>query len=300
MDWMFTVLGIALIVLGANDVFHTLLHPSGQGRVSRLCIDSTWRVAHALGSRALSVAGPVAVVAVIVLWAALQALGWALIYFPHVPGGFVYAAGVDQSRYGNFLEALYFSVVTLSTVGFGDVVAIDPWIRMASPLESLIGFGLLTAAVTWFMQIYPALGRRRALAIRLTLLARAGYARSIGDADPGAIAWALESLAVDLVQVRVDLLQTPESYYFREATAVTSLGACIAQAVALSEEAGGAVGPSVRLSGSVLREALEDLAELLRTGFRLSGSTPEAIFRAYAADHNYDYTWPDTRGRKHP
>lgn len=272
MEWIFTLLGIGIIGLGANDVFHTLLHPSGQGRVSRLCIDTVWRVAHALGSRFLSVAGPAAVVAVIVLWAALQAVGWGLIYFPHVPQGFVYAAGVDESRYGDFAEALYFSVAALSTVGFGDVVAIDPWIRMASPLESVIGFGLLTAAVTWFMQIFPALGRRRGLAIRLSLLDRAGYAKSVGDAGPGATTWTLESLAVDIVQIRVDLLQTPESYYFRETTPATSLGVCIAQAVALSEEAGRSVDPGVRLSGRVLREAIEDLANLLRAGFRLSGS----------------------------
>lgn len=30
---------------------------------------------------------------------------------------------------------------------------------------------LLTASVTWILQIYPALGRRRALAVRLRLLA---------------------------------------------------------------------------------------------------------------------------------
>lgn len=292
MEWIPALLGVALIGLGVNDVFHTLLHPSGQGRVSRRCITTIWRIAHALGAKALSVAGPLAAVAVIVLWTAMQALGWALVYLPHIPQGFAYADGVDASRYSNIAEAMYVSAVALSTAGFGDVVAVDPVIRLATPVESLIGFGLLTAAVTWFMQIYPALRRRRGLAVRLRLLSRAGYAKRIGDSDAAATALTLESLAADIVQIRVDLLQTPESYYFRETTATTSLGASISYAVALSEEAERSLNPGISLSGNLLREALEDLAAILHEDFRLPGPTarPADIFPAYAADHRHDYT----------
>ncbi|MFC7876169.1 ion channel [Isoptericola sp. NPDC057391] len=35
-------------------------------------------------------------------------------------------------------------------VGFGDIVPTTPWLRLATtPLQALIGFALLTAAVSW-------------------------------------------------------------------------------------------------------------------------------------------------------
>lgn len=289
MEWMFSVLGFLLIAVGLHDVFHTLLHPTGQGRVGRFVIDSVWRMAQALGATALSLAGPVALVGVTLLWATLQTVGWALVYYPHVPDGFVYVEGLDEAAYGDFAESLYFSLATLTTVGYGDVILSDPWIRLLSPVEALIGFGLLTAAVTWFMQVYPALARRRALAIRLTVLGEADYAGNIGARDAGAAAWTLESLAIDIVQIRIDLTQTPESYYFREDSPAMSLGASLTQALKLTIKAADSQDAGVRLSGVVLRKALEDLAGILTKDFRLTGPAPKDVFRQFAAAHKHEY-----------
>ncbi len=289
MEWIFSAIGFVLIAAGLHDVFHTLLHPTGKGRVGRFVIDRVWRMSQALGPRALSLAGPVALVGVTLLWAALQTVGWALVYYPQVPDGFVYVDGLNEADYGNFAEALYFSLATLTTVGYGDVIVSDPWIRMLSPVEALIGFGLLTAAVTWFMQVYPALARRRALAIRLTVLGEAEYAGHLGDRDAGAAAWTLESLAIDIVQIRIDLTQTPESYYFRESSSAMSLGASLARAVTLSVSAADARDAGVRLSGVVLRKALEDLAGLMTRDFRLAGPAPEDVFRQFATAHKHEY-----------
>ena len=67
----------------------------------------------------------------------LQAVGWALVYLPHLPQGFSYS-GVDPANHPNLAEAIYVSLTTLSTVGFGDVVATSPWIRVAAPLQALL------------------------------------------------------------------------------------------------------------------------------------------------------------------
>ncbi|GGG65188.1 hypothetical protein GCM10011374_31240 [Kocuria dechangensis] len=123
-------------------------------------------------------------VAVVVLWVLLQGAGWALVYLPHVPGGFVHSSGVDPGEYPDAAEAFYVSLVTLATLGFGDAVPTDPGIRLASPLEALTGFALLTAALTWFTQIYPPLARRRSLALELKSLADVDYADGIGEEDP--------------------------------------------------------------------------------------------------------------------
>jgi len=70
-------------------------------------------------------------------------------------------------------------------------------------VQALLGFVLLTAAVTWVLQIYPALTRRRALAIRLSLLRRADAVRVLSEEDVPMAANLLEDLAGELVQSRV-------------------------------------------------------------------------------------------------
>lgn len=289
MLWLLSVLGALVILLGLIEVFHTLLHPSGRGRFSRLCVVAVWRVVRRLGEKAASVAGPLAMVSVIVFWASLQAIGWALLYYPHLPQGFSYAPGLDPTRYSNAAEAFYVSTVTLTTLGFGDVVATDPLVRFLMPFEALTGFALLTAAVSWFMQIYPALGRRRALAIRLTLLQNADYAVRLDELDPAAATNTLETLVADLVQIRVDLTQTSESYYFWEAEKELSLPASLSYAVDLANQAARSPQLTLQTAGALLHDALDSLAMFLKDEFKHDGEVTQEIFRSYATDHRYPY-----------
>lgn len=289
MTWIFTVLGFIIIGVGLRDVFHTLLHPSGQGGLTKAAMNSTWKISKPLGLKAVSLAGPLGIVTVIVLWAALQVLGWALVYYPHVPQGFTYAHGINPSRYPDFIEALYVSTVTLSTLGFGDVIATDPWIRALSPVEALIGFALLTAAVSWFLQLYPALARRRALALRLTVLRDAMYLQHLSEFTPETTSRVLDSITDGIIQTRVDLTQTSESYYFRESTAAASLATSLSSAVALSELAKNLPDPEVRASGLALHNSLQDLSTLMSNSLGIKGSTADDTFQSYASDHKYDY-----------
>lgn len=289
MLWLASVLGALVILLGLVEVFHTLLHPSGRGRFSRLCVVAVWRTVRRMGNKGASMAGPLAMVSVIIFWATLQALGWALLYYPHIPQGFSYSPGLDPTRYSDAAEAFYLSTVTLTTLGFGDVIASDPLIRFLTPFEALTGFALLTAAVSWFMQIYPALGRRRALAIRLSLLQEVDYAGTLDRLDPASATYTLEALVADLVQIRVDLTQTSESYYFWEAEEELSLPASLSYAVDLADQASRSSHPTLRTAGSLLHEALNSLALFLRDEFRHDGDSTQDIFRSYASDHRYPY-----------
>lgn len=92
MSVILTVAGTAAIILGLNDMFHTLLHPKGQGRLSGLVLAAAWRISRMSGHRLGSAVGPAAMVAVILLWVVLQLVGWALIYLPHIPDGFMYSS----------------------------------------------------------------------------------------------------------------------------------------------------------------------------------------------------------------
>lgn len=285
MLWIWTVGGLVVVAVGLAEVFRTLLHPVGRGRLTRLLARGVWRACAPFGSRGLVLAGPLGVIAVILMWAGLQVIGWALVYLPHVPDGFFYSPGIDPADYPDLLEAIYFSAVSLSTLGLGDVAGTDPLVRFLSPLEGLIGFGLLTAAVSWFMELYPGLRRRRALALRLALLERAGFADDLSRLDGGVVANTLHSLAADLTQVRVDLTQSSEGYFFSEQDRAISLPAMIAFARELSAQALTSGHGAVRSAGRVLHEGVADYANELRTQFGLQAETTDEILAVYAAQH---------------
>src|SRR4051812_27785677 len=122
MAWFYTVLGVVLAAVGLVDVFQTLLHPGGRGKLSRLVTRGVWAVSRMTGGPVRSIVGPLAIAAVVIMWVALEVLGWALICLPHVPDGFIYSSGLDPAAYPDFAEAVYISLVTISTLGFGDVV----------------------------------------------------------------------------------------------------------------------------------------------------------------------------------
>jgi hypothetical protein len=281
-----TVLGAVMVVAGVRDMYHSLLHPSGKGALSHALMAAVWRVSKATGHRFGSAVGPAAMAAAVVLWVALQAVGWALIYVPHIPSGFVYSSGIDPARYNDFLESLYISLVTLATLGFGDVVATDPWVRLAAPLEALAGFGLLTTALTWFTQVYPPLSRRRALALDLKGLAGTGYAEELTRLDPVAGAAVLHTLASQIGKARIDLTQHTESYYFQEEDPDLSLARQLPYALVLRDAAAVSPAPELRTAANVLSQALEQLGTKLRDDFVDADEDLHEVFAVYATDHD--------------
>lgn len=288
MGVVMTVAGIGVIVLGLRDMFHTLLHPTGQGRLSRLVLAGTWRISRATGHRLGSTVGPLAMVAVILLWVLLQLLGWALIYLPHVPEGLLYSSGVDPSDYPEVLQAMYLSAVTLTTLGYGDMVATDLWIRTASPLQALTGFALLTAALTWFTQIYPPLSRRRALALELKGLAASDWAHTMNGGDPAVLTRVLDALTAEVIKVRIDFAQHSEGYYFQEPEPDLALAHQLPYTLELRDVALASSEAVVRRSGRQLSLAIEQLSAELDDDFIHTDGDPEEVLAAYAADHGED------------
>ena len=288
MGVVMTLAGIVVIGVGLHDMFHTLLHPTGQGRLSRMVLTGMWKVSKATGHRLGSTVGPLAMVAVILVWVLLQLLGWALIYLPHVPEGFMYSSGVDPSDYPDALGAVYLSAVTLSTLGYGDMVATDLWVRTASPLQALTGFALLTAALTWFTQIYPPLSRRRALALELKGLADSAWADSMDDADPAVLTRVLDTLAAEVVTVRIDFAQHTEGFSFQERDPDLTLARQLPYALRLRDEALASSEAVVRRSGRQLALAIDQLSSELDDNFLLTGGDAKEVFVAYADDHHHE------------
>jgi len=103
--------------------------------------------------------------------------------------------------------------VTITTLGFADVIPHAGWLRGVAPLEALLGFGLLSASISWLLLIYPAISRRRSLAYEISLLVEAeGQAGvALERLEPASAAGIYEELAVER-----DLVSFPISYYFAE------------------------------------------------------------------------------------
>lgn len=219
-------------------------------------------------------------------------MGWALVYLPHVPSSFVFAPGIRLDGHPHIVEAWYFSVVSMSTLGLGDVYPIDPWLRLFAPLQALIGFALLTAAVAWFIELYPGLGRRRALALRIALMERVDTARSLPETDPATVCGLLDSLTADLAQSRVDLWQNAESYYFTEDDIATSLAAKLPYGLHLARAARHSPDRAVRNSGHMLEAGIDDFARVLRNRFLTSGDGTDEILREFARQHRVSPTSP--------
>lgn len=283
-DALWTVLGAVLILLMVADVFHTLLYPHGSGPVCRTIMRGFWLLSRLRG-RASTIAAPLAMAAVIGAWAGLAVMGWALLYLPHLPDGFVYESGVPQR--GDFVEAVYISMVTLSTVGYGEIVAGHPLLRLVAASQAVTGFGLLTATVSWILQTYPALSRRRALAHRLNLFRDAAGPEGASSLDPRHAAGLLESLAGNVASVSIDLLSFHETYYFHEVEQRGSLPATVTYAQQLASEAQASENKELRFAGRMLDAALEDLAAVLRGKFGHPGTTSSAVFDSYALHHRH-------------
>ncbi|MEU2203100.1 potassium channel family protein [Microbacterium oleivorans] len=290
MEWLVRAAGAVIVLLVLRDMFHTLGHPEGQGSLSRLVLRTIWRMSQYRQGRGRlgQLSGPLGLSTVIVTWGTLAVVGWALLYLPSVPEGFIYGPGSATDSANAPLDALYISMITISTLGFGDVVPAPGWLRMAVPLEALFGFGLLTVAVSWVLQIYPALARRRVLAITLSTMRRAEVVGGNQDADSVILPVLLEQLATAIIQARVDLSEYSETYYFRDTDPNSSLAAMLPYAADLAGVAKESSQPDMRIAARLLTGALEEFAGVLQGRFPRTTPTMSDLLAAYAIDHGHD------------
>jgi hypothetical protein len=230
----------------------------------------------------LAFAGPVALVAVIVSWLVLLVAGWALLIWPQLDNAFRFPPG-DRAQGG--LDALYLSLVTISTLGFGEITPTTAATKLLLPLEAIIGFGLLTASLSWLLSLYPALSRRRSLAYDIFLLRRAERdgGLSLYDLEAETSGTQLGELTSRLVAVERDLTMYPIAYYFAEADERFSLAAAMPYLLELAERGMAPSAPvAVRLQATMLRQAIDDLAT---TASGDAAADTATALRRYANDH---------------
>lgn len=289
LEWLVTAVGLALVAIGMNDIFHTLFQPQGQGAVSGGTLRLVWSASKRFDSsgRVGKLTGPFAMVLVIGTWALLVILGWALVYWPHLAESFTSTSALQVGQGGGFVDALYLSLVSVTTLGFGDITPTSALMRIAVPVQAMMGFGLLTAAVSWVLQVYPALTRSRSLSRWIAALRDTGSPEEVLAVDGAATAALVIDLARRLVDVHVDLEQYAETYYYRSGSERSSLASTIGYARRLADAAARSPRPDVRMAGATLTHALEDMARALARFLPTDDRTTAEILDAYAADHGF-------------
>ncbi|MFL6256750.1 MAG: potassium channel family protein [Pyrinomonadaceae bacterium] len=171
--FIYTTAGFVLLVLIIFDIYATVLHSSARyGPVGESLNRSVWRVARGISfrlarpnrHRLLNMIGPLLLPLLIVVYVVLLTLAFALVYYPHVPSGFTF--GVQHPEPG-WMDAVYFSGVTLTTVGYGDVVPRLAPLRFLALFEAASGLVVISLAITYMLTVYGALERKRAVAVSL-------------------------------------------------------------------------------------------------------------------------------------
>lgn len=298
MDILCTVAGGALIAWALRDIFATLFHPLGRGLVERWVIGGVSRLGHRLAHRvksALVLVGPLGYILAVASWATILTIGWALVFLPHLPDGFLFADGLAPAAHDDFLDALYLSLVNLTSLGYGDIVPEGWLLRILGPVETLFGLGLLTASISWLISIYGVISRRDSLAheVQLSQEAEDRLGVKLVDADPELLERMAASFAVQLVAVRRDLIHFPITHHFRtedEERALSGLLPFLRRVVGEATEEGRPHALWVR--GQMLGMAIDDFAETLRVRLKLPGETIEETLEHYDAHHRKDATRP--------
>nr|WP_225443260.1 potassium channel family protein [Lolliginicoccus lacisalsi] len=277
-----------LVCVGLRDIYATLWHPQGLGTICRGVFELLWRVAGKLGNgRKMASVGPLGLAVTTVTWAVMLVLGWALLYLPHMPAGFVFSSSLQPASSSDPLAALYLSLVTVATLGFGDITPVLPALRVLVPLQALAGFWLFTAAITWVLQVYPALGRRRTVARQLSLMATTGAEEVVAGGEASIAAQWLVSMSDALATVEMDLAQYGETYFFSEADSDRSLAATLSFVPRLVDAGRSSSAFEVRRAAEMLDDQLVRLARRLADYYLRDGESAHQVCQSYAADHGH-------------
>ena len=169
--FIYTAAGVALLAVIAYDVYATVLHASARyGPVGEGLNRFVWRAGRAVAfrlsrasrHRLLNALGPLLMPLLVVVFVNALVLAFALIYYPRMPAQFTVSGEAESS---NIVNAFYFSGVTLTSVGYGDIVPKTSAMRFVAFAESASGLGLISLAIAYLLAIYRALERKRAVAL---------------------------------------------------------------------------------------------------------------------------------------
>ncbi|HEX3147347.1 MAG TPA: potassium channel family protein [Gemmataceae bacterium] len=267
--------GAILVCAVLAEAFEALVFPrrvTRGFRFNRLYYRVGWRVWKSLADQIrpgprqqtlLSVFGPLSLFGLFAVWAAGLILGFGLLHHAAAP------------REGGIGDSIYFSGVTFTTLGYGDLSPVGPTSRALSIAEAATGFGFFAVVISYLPVLYQAFGRRESLIALLD--ARAGSPPAAGrmllrlppSSGDAAI---LNRFLADAEQWAAEVLEAQLSFpvlgYYRSQHDNQSWLAAMTCALDLSAllltVTDGADRRQARLTFAMCRHALVDLALVLR------------------------------------
>ncbi len=281
LDAVTLAVGVAIVLWILNDVFQSVLVPRQTPglRPSTFLARYGWPRWRALGitrrdaaarDHFLAQFASLLVIGILAVWIVGLLLGYGLVLY-------ALRAQLRPSPV-ELGDALYLAGASLLTVGFGDIVAVDPPARAATVVAAISGLAIVALSISFIFSLFASFQRREALVV--TLDQRAG-------APPSGVqlleTMAREGMRADLASLFSDwerwageVLDSHVSYpalaYFRSThdneSWISAIGAVLdAATLVLTTLDGGPTGQA-RMLHSAGGHLVEDLTRL----FRLVGS----------------------------
>lgn len=170
--WFEPILGALLMATVLADVLLTVLYArAGTGIMSDRLARLVWLAMRAVplsrNNHLLSFCGPIIVVALLLTWSILLALGAALIVHPLLGTSITNS---NQDTPTDFVTALYVAGSSLSIVGGSNFGPQSAGAKLLFLLNSVIGTSVISLTITYLMQIYGALRSRNSLCLKIHAL----------------------------------------------------------------------------------------------------------------------------------
>lgn len=222
-DWLEPLAGGIVLAITLLDVFLTVLYArAGTGLLARRLARGVWHLFRGLSrgrnSGALDFCGPAQLVALVLMWSALLALGSALVIHPALGAGVESSSGPTDT---DFVTALFVGGSSMSIVGASDYGPTSPGYKLLFLFNSLVGMSVTSLTLTYLMQVYSALRSRNT--VGLMMQTQSGDA---GDAAELLAHWGpqgrfdggynnLSTLAGEMAAIKETHHFYPVLFYFR-------------------------------------------------------------------------------------
>lgn len=218
------IIGIVLVGVTLVDIFFMVLHVDSSGVISPKIHRAIWNVIIAASVRygrlrrsLLALAGPIMLAVTFLFWMVLFTVGFALIYVPFLDSFRAEGALLPLG----FIDALYYSGVTGTVLGFGDLTPTNDIAKILSFTQSGIGFALLTVVISYLINVLTSVAERDALAVNLyqktgdTKQGRQYIIRYLRHEEIGVLRTRLESLTerIHFLQERMHHFPFIDIYY---------------------------------------------------------------------------------------
>lgn len=265
-DLLIIVFGAVIVLATLIDVSLTVLHTDINGPIGTFVHQQIWRFNVWLSRRVprlrrhlMALSGPIMMMSMFAFWATLYIIGFAFIVWPNL-GLYRTASGQEAS---GFADALYYSGVTATVLGYGDITPITGFLKILAFIESALGFGLFSGIVTWLVNVSGGVSNRNALALRARQETQGTsdgvrvIEKCLPDEQPAQIHTRLNSLTETLQQLQPKMRQYPVvDLHYR------SLDASLSPELMVRSLAQAAIGAHVlaeQMEYRSLRQAASDL-----------------------------------------